>query len=87
MAAASLPASRCPGSIFPPKSDGSLRFAGDVRLPRMIFASVRMAPPGGRLTGFSRAAAKQQQGLIDLVVRDEWLAALGEYLVGGRSTL
>ena len=63
---------------LPVKSDGSLRFASDVRLPRMIFASVRMAPPGGRLTGFSSEAAKRQQGLIDLVVRDEWIAALGE---------
>lgn len=63
---------------LPAKSDGSLRFASDVRLPRMIFASVRMAPPSGRLHGFSRAGAKQQQGLIDLVVRDEWIAALGE---------
>lgn len=62
---------------LPAKSDGSLRFAGDVRLPRMIFASVRMAPPGGRLTGFAKAAAKAQPGLIDLVVRDRWLAALG----------
>ncbi len=63
---------------LPPKSDGTLRFAGDVRLPRMIHASVRMAPLGGRLSGFSRAATKTQQGLIDLVVRDQWLAALGE---------
>lgn len=63
---------------LPAKSDGSLRFASDVRLPKMIFASVRMAPPGGRLTGFSRDAAKRQQGLIDLVVRDGWIAALGE---------
>jgi isoquinoline 1-oxidoreductase subunit beta len=63
---------------LPAKSDGSFRFAGDVRLPRMIFASVRMAPPEGRLRGFSRAGAKQQRGLIDLVVRDRWIAALGE---------
>jgi len=63
---------------LPAKSDGTLRFAGDVRLPRMIFASLRMAPPGGRLTGFARDAAKRQPGLIDLVVRDNWLAALGE---------
>jgi isoquinoline 1-oxidoreductase beta subunit len=63
---------------LPAKSDGSLRFAGDVRLPRMIFASVRMAPPGGRLRGFSRQAAKRQQGLLDLVVRDQWIAAIGE---------
>jgi isoquinoline 1-oxidoreductase beta subunit len=63
---------------LPAKSDGSLRFAGDVRLPRMIFASVRMAPPGGRLRGFSRAGATRQKGVIDLVVRDNWIAALGE---------
>jgi isoquinoline 1-oxidoreductase beta subunit len=63
---------------LPAKSDGSLRFASDIRLPRMIHGSVRMAPVGGRLRGFSRESAKQQQGLIDLVVRDQWLAALGD---------
>jgi isoquinoline 1-oxidoreductase beta subunit len=63
---------------LPAKSDGSLRFASDVRLPRMIFASVRLAPPGGRLRGFSRAGAKRQQGLTDLVVRHDWIAALAE---------
>jgi isoquinoline 1-oxidoreductase beta subunit len=63
---------------LPAKSDGTLRFAGDVRLPRMIFASVRMAPPGGRLAGFSRDSAMGLTGLIDLVARDEWLAALGD---------
>ena len=63
---------------LPSKSDGSFRFASDVRLPRMVFASVRMAPPGGKLQGFSRDGAKQQKGLIDLIVRDEWIAALGE---------
>jgi isoquinoline 1-oxidoreductase beta subunit len=44
----------------------------------MIFASVRMAPPAGRLLGFSRAGAEVQRGLIDLVARDGWIAALGE---------
>jgi len=63
---------------LPAKSDGGLRFTSDVRLPRMIFASVRMAPPGGRLRGFSRAGAKRQQGLIDLVVHNDWIAALGK---------
>ena len=63
---------------LPAKSDGSLRFAADVRLPRMIFASVRLAPPGGRLTGFSRETARRQQGLIDIVVGEGWLAALGQ---------
>jgi isoquinoline 1-oxidoreductase beta subunit len=63
---------------LPAKSDGALRFAGDVRLPRMVFASVRMAPPGGRVAGFSSDAARQQKGLIDLIVHDDLLAALGE---------
>ena len=63
---------------LPAKSDGSFRFASDVRLPRMIFASVRMAPPGGRLIGFSRDNGRRQPGLIDLLVRERWLGALGQ---------
>ncbi len=70
---------------LPAKSDGSMRFAADVRLPRMIFASVRMAPPGGQLTGFSQDAARRQQGLIELVVRDRLDCCAGRDLVGGRS--
>ncbi len=63
---------------LPAKSDGSLRFAGDVRLPHMVFAAVRMAPPRGALRGFARAAAERQPGLRQLVVTDRWLAAIGE---------
>ena len=63
---------------LPAKSDGTLRFAGDVRLPDMVFASVRMAPPGGALRGFSRDAAERQPGLQQLVVTKAWLAAIGE---------
>ena len=63
---------------LPAKADGSLRFAGDVRLPHLLFAAVRMAPPGGTLRGFSRAAAERQQGLQQLVVTQGWLAAVGE---------
>ncbi len=63
---------------LPPKSDGSLRFAADVRLPGMVFASVRMAPPGGRLTGFAEAAARRTPGLRDLVVERGWLGAIGD---------
>ena len=63
---------------LPAKSDGSLRFAGDVRLPQMVLAVAHLAPPGGRLRGFSRAAAERQPGLQQLVVTDKWLAAIGE---------
>ena len=62
---------------LPAKADGSLRFAGDVRLPGLRFAAVRMAPPGGRLTGFDRAAA-QVAGHVRLVVREEWIVAVAE---------
>ena len=55
---------------LPAKSDGSFRFAGDVRLPDMMFASARLAPPGGRLTAFSRKGA----GARRTVVRNQWLA-------------
>jgi len=63
---------------LPAKSDGSLRFAADVRLPGMLFASVRIAPPGGRLRGFSRSAAEKVPGLKQLVVTEGWLAAISE---------
>ncbi|MEO5640510.1 MAG: molybdopterin cofactor-binding domain-containing protein [Sphingomicrobium sp.] len=63
---------------LPPKSDGSLRFAADVRLPGMLYASLRMVPPGGRLTGFAEGAARRVSGVRDMVVGDGWLAAIGE---------
>ena len=63
---------------LPPKSDGSMRFAADVRLPGMVFASLRMVPPGGRLTGFAEAAARRVAGVRDVVVGDGWLAAIGD---------
>ena len=63
---------------LPAKSDGSVRFAADVRLPGMVYAAARLAPPGGELKGFSRTAAELQPGLKQLVVTRHWLAAIGE---------
>ena len=62
----------------PAKADGSWRFAGDVRLPGMLFASVRMAPPGGRLTGFSRAQIGRLSGVRHVSANDEWLAVVAD---------
>ncbi len=62
---------------LPAKSDGSLRFAADVRLPGMLFAAVRIAPPGGRLTGYSKRAGSLR-GVRQLIAGDGWLAALGK---------
>lgn len=60
---------------LPAKSDGSLRFAGDVRLPGMLFAAARLAPPGGRLAGFDRAALRGQRH----VATDRWIAVLADH--------
>ena len=57
------------------KATGSWRFAADVRLPDMHFASARVAPPGGRIAGFDRGGAAAPG--IRLVVRDAWIAAIG----------
>ena len=61
---------------LPSKTNGSLRFAGDVRLPGLRFASVRMAPPGGRVTGFDRSAAEASGARI--VTGERWVAAVAE---------
>ena len=72
--AARLTGKPLPRLDLPAKSDGSFRFAADVRLPGMLFAAARIAPPGGRLTGFSRAGA----GGHRVVVRNAWLAVAAD---------
>ncbi|HET7604806.1 MAG TPA: molybdopterin cofactor-binding domain-containing protein [Sphingomicrobium sp.] len=62
----------------PSKADGSWRFAADVRLPGMLFASVRAAPPGGKLIGYSREEVEKLGGARQLVAREEWIAVVAE---------
>jgi isoquinoline 1-oxidoreductase beta subunit len=62
---------------LPAKSDGSFRFAADVRLPQMLFASVWMAPPGGKIAAFDKRAAKRP-GVRAIVDADGWLAIVGD---------
>lgn len=62
----------------PAKVDGSANYAADVRLPDMLFASIRQAPPGGVLVGWDRAAADRVPGARRLVASDGWLAAIGQ---------
>ena len=62
----------------PAKSDGSLRFAGDVRLPGMLFASVRMAPPGGQLRTFAKDKARGAAGVRHVAARDGWVAVVAD---------
>ena len=58
----------------PAKIDGSARFAGDVRLPNMVFASVRMGPPGSRLLRFDQAAGERVHGIVSVVREPGWIA-------------
>jgi len=62
----------------PAKAEGSWRFSGDVRLPGMLFASVRAAPPGGRLLGFAREAVATVHGIRHIAARDDWIAIVAD---------
>jgi len=62
----------------PAKCDGSWRFAADVRLPGMLFASARMAPPDGRLTSFPRESVERTPGVRHVVIRDNWVAVIAD---------
>ncbi|MEQ8742083.1 molybdopterin cofactor-binding domain-containing protein [Parasphingorhabdus sp.] len=62
---------------LPSKLDGSANFAGDIRLPDMVFAAIRQGPIGDtRLKSFNRAGASKITGFIDVVEGDKWIAAV-----------
>ncbi len=61
----------------PAKVDGSINYAGDIRLPDMVFAAVRQAPPGAtRLTQYDGQAADRVRGIFTKVRTDTWIAAV-----------
>ena len=60
---------------IPSKLDGSYRFAGDVRLPGMVYAAIRHGPvDGAELTGFDVKGAAGVRGLRGIVESKRWLA-------------
>jgi isoquinoline 1-oxidoreductase beta subunit len=64
---------------LPAKVDGSLRYAGDVRLPNMVYASIRHGPLGDtNLAGQDMKAADDVPGVLGVVRTDRWVAALAE---------
>lgn len=70
---------RYPRLDLPSKVDGSYLFAGDVRLPGMVFADIRHGPAGrSKLEGFDKAAAQGMQGLLSVVKGKDWLAAVAK---------
>lgn len=63
---------------LPSKLDGSANFAGDVRLPDMVFASIRQGPAGdSKLKSFNREGANKIVGLIDVLDLGTALVAVG----------
>ncbi len=62
---------------LPAKVDGSANFAGDVRLPDMVYASIRAGPHGNtKLKSINRDGASRVRDLIDVVTQDHWVAAI-----------
>ena len=62
---------------LPAKIDGTLNFAGDVRLPDMAYAAIRQGPIGDtRLKHFNGPAAARVTGFIMAVQHERWLAAI-----------
>jgi isoquinoline 1-oxidoreductase beta subunit len=62
---------------LPSKVDGSARFAGDVRLPEMVYASVRSGPvAGARLHRADRKAALAVAGVMGVFDAADWVATV-----------
>ena len=61
----------------PSKIDGSHNYAADIRLPDMVFASIRQGPIGdARLKSVNEAAARGVTGFLKLVRQERWVAAV-----------
>lgn len=64
---------------LPAKVDGMFPFAGDVRLPGMLYAAIRHGPIGDtELLGFDEDAAARVRGLRHVVKSRGWIAAVGD---------
>lgn len=62
---------------LPAKVDGSANYAGDIRLPDMVFAAIRQGPFGAtRLKSIDRKAGMKSPGLLHLVEHDRWIATV-----------
>jgi len=61
----------------PAKLDGSANYAADVRLPDMVFASIRQGPTGdSRLLRVDKTAADRVRGVVAVVENPRWVAAV-----------
>jgi len=68
---------RFPRLDLPSKVDGTWLFAGDVRLPGMVYAAIRHAPIGmAELLEADPKKAAGQKGFLRIVKGDDWVAAV-----------
>lgn len=59
------------------KVDGSVSFAGDIRLPDMLYAAVKSGPVGQTiLKSVNSKAATKVRGVVNLVRTDHWVAVV-----------
>ena len=59
----------------PAKIDGSANYAADIRLPDMVFASIRQGPIGdATLKSVNEAAAKKVPGFLKVIRQERWVA-------------
>lgn len=62
---------------LPAKIDGSANYAGDIRLPDMVFAAIRQGPVGAtRLKAIDRKKGMASPGLLHVVTHDRWVATV-----------
>ena len=68
---------RFPRLDAPAKIDGSFPFAGDIRLPEMVYARIAQGPlADARLEGYDADAPRGVSGYMGRVAGDTWLAAI-----------
>ena len=61
----------------PASVDGSLQYAGDVRLPDLVYAAVRRGPcADSRVIALDREAARRVRGVVEIVEQPNWVAAI-----------
>jgi isoquinoline 1-oxidoreductase subunit beta len=62
---------------LPAKVDGSANYAADVRLPGMVYASIRTGPLGDTIyKSANKKAARKRDGVISIIEHNRWVAAV-----------
>ncbi|MFM9978256.1 MAG: molybdopterin cofactor-binding domain-containing protein [Sphingomonadaceae bacterium] len=62
---------------LPSKVDGSANYAGDVRLPDMVYAAIAQGPSGdARVKAIDKAAGERVTGVIAIEQTERWVAAV-----------